>query len=222
VIGYRMTNLPCRLRTTGEGASPQHGFAERARSEPSDRLSVRTEDDIAVELRDVGPPYRVFLANGARARIEREIIDMNLECGEFRENGGRLYSFYRPAADGVELISATGPGPGSKHGPVSMQLGERTADELGPARDRLLVGTWHSEPAEINEAPSDGDLRTWAGGLERLKAERYIGLIVRPGEIGWTTPIFRAWVVSSGEPASFISSGDKGRFVCEPATVDYA
>jgi hypothetical protein len=219
---YRMMDEPCRLRITTEGTSPQHGFADRARPEPRGDRSVRTEDDISVELRVVGPPYRVFLSSGARSRIEREIIDMNLEFGEFRENGGRVYSHYQPGVDGIELISATGPGPGSTHGSVTMQLGNQTADELGPERDRLLVGTWHAEPQGGNEAPSDVDLRTWARGLERLNVERYIGLIVRPGEIGWTTPRFRAWVVSSGEPAWSISSDDdRGRFVCEPATVDY-
>jgi hypothetical protein len=221
-----MMDEPCRLRITTEGTSPPRGgFADRARPEPRGNRSVRTEDDIAVELRDVGPPYRVFLSSGARARIEREILDMNLEFGEFRENGGRIYAFYQPAVDGIELISATGPGPGSTHGPLSMQLGNQTADELGPARDRLLVGTWHAEPQEPqdgNVRPSEADMCTWARGLERLNAERYIGLIVTPGEIGWTTPRFRAWVVSSGEAAWFISSGDdRGRFVCEPATVDY-
>jgi hypothetical protein len=81
-------------------------------------------------------------------------------------------------------------------------------DVLAIAR-LVRVGDWHSRPVR-DSIPSDADLAKWARHSDAADVLPYVGVVVTPGELGWTTPRFYGWVTRED---------DQGLLVCEPGKI---
>ncbi len=89
--------------------------------------------------------------------------------------------------------------------------------------DIRYAGSWHVHPGDVSRGhvghvgePSGRDMGTWLGELKFLNKRvrsttRYLGVIATEGRLGWKgRPNLHAWIVSED---------DRGRAICEPATI---
>ena len=77
------------------------------------------------------------------------------------------------------------------------------------AADELKrIACWHFHPSRGASQPSLADLNAWAAFMWRADAGCYPSIIVTPGS-GGLGPEFHGWV----------THGERGRFVCQPAVV---
>ena len=198
------------IRVSG---APVHVSGQPPRGNGKVHLRSRGSSDFP-ELRSSGPRFTVHLPLSTEKKIEREILDARAGMGDV-ETGGVLYSLYRPNYERVLLHHATGPGKDARHARAELTLSspktvEAEFDEWSERARFVEVGNWHSHPTEDAE-PSRSDLRNWASWRGLSGLWRYLGLIVTPGELGWMTPRFHAWITTRDE---------HGRLVTEPATID--
>lgn len=198
------------IRVSG---APVHVSGQPPRGNGKVHLQSRGSSDFPV-LRSSGSGFTVHLPLSTQEKIEQEILDARAYMGDV-ETGGGLYSLYLPNYERVLLHHATGPGKDARHarGRVKISSSETIEAEFAEwdKRARFVeVGDWHSHPV-AGAGPSRTDLDNWAACRERSGIWRYSSLIVEPGELGWMTPVFRAWVTTKDE---------HGRLVTEPATID--
>jgi hypothetical protein len=166
-----------------------------------------------VEFREYASPrYEVELAGNAAFAIEREVADTYTRFGGFAEQGGYLFSRWRPGSGSVVVSYASaGVGPGSRHWQGKMQLPQLkdVEGEFSPTlrrADLVPVGDWHSHPS--SPRPSSVDVACWVRQLRKLGVLASVSLIVSPGrDLGWECPEIGAWVTGR--------AGDK--VICEPA-----
>jgi hypothetical protein len=149
------------------------------------------------------------------SQIEKQIHYDNWRHYGGVETGGLLLSHYEPRTDPADayVVRATGPGSDSEHWESSAVLNAGTIlrenADLIEQGGLLEVGHWHSHRTRSFE-PSPDDLSCWSARWANQSGAPYVGVIVTPGELGWTTPNFHAWVTH--RPS-------RGLLVCEPARV---
>ena len=83
----------------------------------------------------------------------------------------------------------------------------RTRSRHGGKRERhtgALRATGTRTPLPPGTLPSEGDMRGWAGVLDRYCFPRYFGILVTRGEdgSGWTWPRFHGWMVRREYPSN--------------------
>ena len=138
------------------------------------------------------------------------------------ETGGGIFGppirGWHTRADVTVATVAAGP---RRAGQLEIAYGKIEATEATLIRDRSRlrrIGDFHCHPTcppgRVGE-PSDTDMSTWLRELDRIdrsrSATRYLGIIATAGPRGWSSkPRLHAWVVSRD---------DRGRPICQPATL---
>jgi proteasome lid subunit RPN8/RPN11 len=204
------------VRRYPERFRPGHSGGGSGRSRP--RAAVRSDE---VELRREPAQFEVHITPSVRAAIEEEIHHANWACGQQVESGGRLYALDAPTPGrGVFIVHASGPGASGSHAKTSARVSRPSeieaefSDTLTRAR-LVEVGLWHSHPPGDDE-PSRQDLTTWTTARD-TRGGPYVGVIALPaGELGWTYPHFRAWLLEREFDPVRSKSGPP---TCTPARV---
>jgi hypothetical protein len=215
--GYasRSSDAPARLRTATPAAPVVRPRPER---------TVRREVAPTVARRSRPSGLTVTVGAGALETIHREIRAQRRAIEEEQlETGGGLFgpplrSWTTQAQVAIATVAAASRG----RGEVEIAYGEIEATESSLIRVHgshlRRLGDFHVHPrcpvGRIGE-PSDTDMRTWLSELDRIdhsrSATRYLGIIATVGVRGWSSkPRLHAWVVSRD---------NRGRPICEPATL---
>lgn len=74
----------------------------------------------------------------------------------------------------------------------------------------VRVGDWHSHPSDDPD-PSDADLRAWSRHSDDADVLPYVGVVVTPGELGWTMSRFYGWVTREDQACSSTSPAGSPR-----------
>jgi integrative and conjugative element protein (TIGR02256 family) len=166
----------------------------RARAE---RLEAETE---APQTKRPTSPRRIAFTESAN----RALIRLITETWDGTESGGALLGFL--ADNGVVVIAdACGPSDAAERTPTSIKHDLDRFLAFPPWHLRgygEVVGDWHTHPCG-GVAPSDGDMRGWAGWI-RKAVGYHVGLIVTRGSV-WLgdEPRLHAWIATreNGQPS---------------------
>ena len=160
------------------------------------------------EIRDVTATRTVRISARAANTMQAEVADFYGRrelYGMTRETGGSCMGRRQVPDRDIEITEAGLPGSDTRTGSGWLRLGAeswlRMHHDHAP-RGLVENAAWHSHPPGSRGEPSRADLKAWQTNLETARkyygyqVDRFVGIIVTPGNTRGTDSTIHAWIVT--------------------------